>query len=81
MLKVHRPTTTATTPMCTSRNARLTPTAIASMLVAKPVVAKPSKPCRFGVSEAASSASSGPLRRPATIMWVPNAPSSTKAIQ
>ncbi|MNO03722.1 hypothetical protein D3C81_2245050 [compost metagenome] len=61
MVSVHRPMTAAITPICTSMKARPMPTAIASMLVAKPVSASFQKPwCCDG------SSSSSPLsgRRP-----------------
>ncbi|MNT90126.1 hypothetical protein D3C72_2309670 [compost metagenome] len=44
MVSVHRPITSATTPICTSKKAKPTPIAIASMLVAKPVTASAQKP-------------------------------------
>ena len=67
----------ATGTMLTSRNARPTPTAIASMLVAKPVMASNQKPWRAGFS-----ASSSPDAFSAeTIMRTPKMESSVKAIQ
>ncbi len=80
MTSVHRPMTSATTPMCTSRNARLTPIAAASMLVARPVAASVQKRLwRLSPGSWVSSSASG--RSPATIMCTPSAPSSTNAIQ
>lgn len=48
--KVVKPIAAAMGKMLTSRNAKPTPTAIASMLVAKPVTTSSQKECRLGLS-------------------------------
>ena len=78
MTRVHRPITAATTRIGTSRKARLTPTAIASMLVPKPVAARLQKPwCR--VLSPGSACASG--LSPFQIMCAPSRPRTPNAIQ
>ena len=68
---------TATTAIGASRKARLTPTAIASMLVPRPVAARPQKPW-WRIAWPSSSLSG---LKPFQIMCRPSRPSTPKAIQ